>query len=63
MAKLLPFLPGLLTCVFILLKLCKVIAWSWIWVLAPFWAGFALAFIFMIVTVLYYDIKEKFRRK
>ncbi|WP_427130349.1 hypothetical protein [Pseudarthrobacter sp. S9] len=23
--------------VFIILKLCNVIAWSWWWVLAPFW--------------------------
>ena len=23
--------------VFIVLKLCKVIEWSWVWVLCPFW--------------------------
>lgn len=28
---------GLLTIVFITLKLCKVIAWSWWWVLSPVW--------------------------
>lgn len=28
---------GLLTIVFIVLKLCKVIAWSWWWVLSPIW--------------------------
>ncbi len=28
---------GLLTIVFIVLKLIGVIAWSWIWVLAPIW--------------------------
>ena len=28
---------GLLTVAFIILKLCKVINWSWIWVLAPAW--------------------------
>jgi len=26
---------GMLTIVFIILKLCKVIAWSWVWVLSP----------------------------
>lgn len=26
---------GLLTIVFIILKLCNVIAWSWVWVLSP----------------------------
>lgn len=28
---------GLLTIVFIILKLCNVIAWSWVWVLSPLW--------------------------
>ena len=27
----------LLVVAFIVLKLCGVIKWSWIWVLAPFW--------------------------
>jgi hypothetical protein len=43
--------------VFIILKLCNVIAWSWWWVLAPFWMplGFLLlaimgAFIFMWIA-------------
>ena len=26
---------GVLAIVFIVLKLCKVISWSWLWVLAP----------------------------
>lgn len=30
---------GLLTIVFIALKLMKVIAWSWWWVLSPIWIG------------------------
>jgi hypothetical protein len=33
---------GLLTIVFIVLKLTSVIDWSWWWVLAPLWIGFAL---------------------
>ena len=28
---------GLLTIAFIVLKLCSVITWSWLWVLAPIW--------------------------
>lgn len=28
---------GLLTIVFITLKLCRVIDWSWWWVLSPIW--------------------------
>ena len=30
-------LPGLLTVVFIVLKLTGYIAWSWWWVLSPIW--------------------------
>ncbi len=36
-------LPGLLTVVFIVLKLTEVIDWSWVWVLAPAWVSFLLA--------------------
>lgn len=28
---------GFLTLIFITLKLCHIIDWSWIWVLAPIW--------------------------
>lgn len=28
---------GMLTIAFIVLKLCKVINWSWVWVLSPIW--------------------------
>ena len=41
-------LLGLLTIVFIVLKLIGVISWSWWWVLAPLWIPFAGA----IVTIL-----------
>ena len=43
---------GLLTIVFIVLKLCGVINWSWIWVLAPMWVSVALCvaiFIFIVM--------------
>jgi hypothetical protein len=33
---------GLLTILFIALKLTKVIDWSWWWVLSPLWIGVAL---------------------
>ncbi|MFA5261527.1 MAG: hypothetical protein WC450_09890 [Candidatus Omnitrophota bacterium] len=38
-------LAGLLAIVFITLKLCKVIDWSWWWVLAPIWICFLIGFI------------------
>lgn len=33
---------GVLAIVFITLKLCAVINWSWWWALAPLWGPFAL---------------------
>ena len=33
---------GLLTILFITLKLTKVIAWSWLWVLSPLWIYWAV---------------------
>lgn len=35
--------PGLLPIVFITLKLCHVIDWRWLWVLAPVWIPLVLA--------------------
>lgn len=35
----------LLTLVFITLRLCKVIEWSWVWVLFPEWVPLALQII------------------
>lgn len=33
---------GILGIVFVVLKLCGIIHWSWLWVLSPFWIGFLL---------------------
>ena len=41
---------GLLGIAFVVLRLCGVITWPWVWVLAPFWTPFALAIIIFIVV-------------
>ena len=43
---------GLLTLLFIGLKLCGVIAWPWLWVLAPLWISVALAVVICIIVLL-----------
>ena len=44
---------GMLTLIFITLKLTNYIAWSWVWVLAPMWGGFLLGLVmFVIITVI-----------
>lgn len=44
---------GLLTIVFITLKLCNVIAWSWWWVLSPIWisAGLVIGILLIVAIV------------
>lgn len=39
----------ILTIVFITLKLCNVISWSWLWVLSPLWIGFAVVFVAIVI--------------
>lgn len=39
---------GLLTIAFIVLKLCHVIEWSWLWVLSPLWISFVITMIVII---------------
>ena len=40
---------GLLGIVFIVLKLTKVIDWSWWWVTLPFWGGFVIILIGLLL--------------
>ena len=48
-----PNFLGLLTIVFITLKLTGYIAWSWWWVLSPLWLGFLVAItIFLIIATI-----------
>lgn len=42
---------GLLTVAFVVLKLCKVITWSWWWVLSPLWISWVVAIILIIVMI------------
>jgi hypothetical protein len=42
---------GLLTIVFITLKLTRVIAWSWWWVLSPLWISVAVVALIGIIAV------------
>lgn len=41
---------GLLTIVFITLKLCGVIGWSWWWVLSPLWISFSI-FVLLVLAI------------
>ena len=51
-----------LTFIFVLLKICKVINWSWIWVFSPIWimaVGLVLSVIVVAIIVLILMLKEQ----
>jgi phosphoglycerol transferase MdoB-like AlkP superfamily enzyme len=62
-------LSGLTFIVFLVLKLCNVIDWSWWWVTAPLWGPFALLiaglliYIVIIALVRYCIRKRKENRR
>ena len=43
---------GLLTIAFIVLKLCGVINWSWLWVLAPLWIPVVFFLLIVIISLI-----------
>lgn len=43
---------GLLTVAFVVLKLCKVISWSWLWVLSPIWISTLLVVAIILIVLL-----------
>jgi hypothetical protein len=50
---------GLLTIAFIVLKLLKVIDWSWVWVLAPLWITASIGIIIILIAVLLFIVGGK----
>ena len=46
---------GLLTIAFIVLKLCHVIEWSWIWVLSPIWISVIMVIVIVIVLMAFME--------
>ena len=58
-------LPMILFIVFLILKLCKVIDWSWWWVTSPLWI---MLILIIAVTILYIAVGfimtlRKYRKK
>jgi hypothetical protein len=50
---------GLMFLIFMTLKLTGYITWSWWWVTAPLWGGFALMGIVAIIAIIIVSIKNK----
>ena len=45
-------LGSFLTILFIILKLCHVIDWAWVWVLAPAWISAGLVVLILVFCLL-----------
>lgn len=52
-------LGNTISAVFITLKLCKVISWSWWWVLAPIWIPFTIVGLLLFIIVLAFVLLYK----
>ena len=55
-------LSTVLFLIFLVLKLCGVITWSWWWVTAPLWGGIALILAILAVFMLIMGITALARR-
>lgn len=50
---------SLLTIVFIVLKLCNVINWSWVWVLSPIWISTIIVIVVVIIYLIVSYVSNK----
>ena len=53
---------GVLTIVFIVLKLMNIISWPWVWVLAPLWISILVSLIIVIGMLFFIVWVEKKKR-
>ena len=49
---------ALLTIIFIVLKICGVITWKWVWIFAPLWIS-AILVLICIIVILVAMMKKK----
>lgn len=54
---------GILALIFITLKLCNVITWSWVLVLAPIWGPFVAGIGIILLCLVTYILAQCFSRK
>lgn len=54
---------SLLLVAFVVLKLCKVIDWSWWWVLSPIWIPIGIVGIIAVSVVIYSAVSEQLKNR
>ena len=50
---------GVLQITFVVLKLCKIIDWSWWWVLSPIWISTALTILVVLIGIIVIYVRDK----
>lgn len=50
---------GMLTILFIGLKLTGYISWSWLWVLSPIWTTFLVVVVLLIIFLIFSFLNER----
>lgn len=45
-----------LTIVFLVLKLCGVITWSWWWVFSPIWISWGIAIVLIAIVAIFFPM-------
>ena len=53
----------LLGIVFIILRLCGVIDWPWVWVLAPIWMPIGLYGLVFLIVFIWAKLKDRKKRR
>lgn len=56
-------IPEVVAIVFVVLKLCGVIAWSWWWVLSPVWICWGITLVTILILVILYGIRRITRKR
>jgi hypothetical protein len=54
-----PSFLNLLVILFIALKLCGVVTWSWWWVLSPIWIGLGVAALLLTIAFVWLILDKK----
>ena len=49
-------LDVILTIVFVVLKLCGVIAWSWWWVFSPIWISWSIVILLIAIVAIFCSV-------
>lgn len=48
----------ILTIIFVILKLIRIISWSWWWVFSPFWISVIIELIVLVIFWIKYEVNK-----